>query len=93
MRDFYGVSSPIFRKDVVAIELKDEREGVHFEYQFLESRSYLEMMKCCSKGVKLTGLHIERKMQKLVFGKTNKSYDKLTTEERTFLEEDFNFLN
>ena len=68
------------REDAVVIELDDEREGVHLEYQFLEARCYLEAMKCASKGVKLEVLQIDRKMQKLVFGEGGKSYDRLTME-------------
>ena len=67
-------------EDAVVIELDDERDGVHLEYQFLEARCYLEAMKCASKGVKLDVVKIERKMQKLVFGEGGKSYDKLTME-------------
>jgi hypothetical protein len=68
------------REDAVVIELDDERDGVHLEYQFLEARCYLEVMKCASKGVKLEVLDIDRKMQNLVFGEGGKSYDKLTME-------------
>ena len=68
------------REDAVVIELDDERDGVHLEYQFLEARCYLEAMKCASKGVKLEVLQIDRKMQRLVFGEGGKSYDKLTME-------------
>ena len=68
------------REDAVVIELDDEREGVHLEYQFLEARCYLEAMKSASKGVKLEVLDIDRKIQKLVFGEGGKSYDKLTME-------------
>ena len=67
-------------EDAVVIELDDERDGVHLEYQFLEARCYLEAMKCASKGVKLEVVQIERKMQKLVFGEGGKSFDKLTME-------------
>ena len=68
------------REDAVVIELDDERDGVHLEYQFLEARCYLEAMKCASKGVKLEVLQIDRKMQKLVFGEGGKSYVRLTME-------------
>ena len=68
------------REDAVVIELDDERDGVHLEYQFLEARCYLEAMKCASKGMKLEVHDIDRKMQNLVFGEGGKSYDKLTME-------------
>lgn len=68
------------QEDAVVVELDDEGDGVHLEYQFLEARCYLEAMKFNSKGVKLDVLQIERKMQKLVFGEGGKSYDKLTME-------------
>ena len=68
------------QEDAVVVELDDEGDGVHLEYQFLEARCYLEAMKFNSKGVKLDILDIDRKMQKLVFGEGGKSYDRLTME-------------
>ena len=79
-------------EDAAVIEVVDEDEGVHLESQFMEGRSYLEMMKCRAKGVKLAGYYVERKMQSLTFGDNGKPYDRLTMEVTTFLEEDYDFL-
>lgn len=79
-------------EDAVVIELDKTDQGVGFEYEFVQFRTYLESIVLQPEGQKLAKIQFKLDRQYLVCGKNGKFYDKVVSDVTAFLESDFEML-
>lgn len=79
-------------EDAVVLEHENHDEAVHFEYEFVEYRTYEEAV-ISRPREKLAGFKFDRKNQTLVSDKNKKKYyDVIEISVSAYLEKDYKFL-